>query len=229
MGWLGGPLLYAKRRAALGPNLGPPFYRKRVPQGLFPSSAPGTLDCDCPARPNRQTQNAQVHFWFLVGLLAVLADRILKPFLWTKTLGQRTLFWVCVMDQKLGHVFVILWPCIKGPKTHGSKNGFAKMGRERRRRSQNWSVKWPQMWAASAAVKTICATASHPQPRHKALSEDLPGQDAHGRGTSVGNAFSVSTWTLIWARASVPPSSYFQQPNKQEHCQAMRTYSKTRP
>ena len=55
------------------------------------------------------------------------------------------------------------------------------MGRERRRRSQNWSVKWPQIWAANAAVKTSCATASHPQPRHKALSEDLLGQDAHVR------------------------------------------------
>ena len=60
------------------------------------------------------------------------------------------------------------------------------------------------MWAAKAAVKTGCAVANHPQPRHKALSEDLPGQDPHGRGTGVGNAFSVITWTLIWVRAFVP-------------------------
>ena len=62
----------------------------------------------------------------------------------------------------------------------------------------------PQRWAAKVIVKTDAATANHPQPRHKALSEDLLGQDAHGRGTGVGNAFSVLTWTLIWARAFVP-------------------------
>ena len=93
-------------------------------------SAPGTLDCDCPARPNRKTQNAQARFWFLVGFRAVLADPVLKQFYGPRRWVSGPTFGSVLWTTKLGHLFMILWPCIKEPKTMvpkmGSQNGPRK-------------------------------------------------------------------------------------------------------
>ena len=98
-GSLVGPVLYAKSNVTLGPNMGPSFYQNRVPQGLFPASVSGTLDCNCSARPNRETQNAQARPWFFL----VFAPR------W------RTQFWNHFMDQNEGSADPFLGPLF-GPK-----------------------------------------------------------------------------------------------------------------